>query len=185
MGDRKVCATAPKSRKRPVNCWVSSHRSSTALPTARWSSEHGIIFTRATSSRLCSLTGCPRRLIYTRETANIDEESATQAVSAVLRYLSRVGVVKYTCHSGYLSTVINENELATVLTPAGGIFRALRVPGQEVEYGDTIGEILDPFTAEIVAPVTATTSGLVFFAIDKPLVLEHEVAFKLIRRLHA
>ena len=29
------------------------------------------------------------------------------------------------------------------------------------------------------------TSGLVFFAIDKPLVLEHEVAFKLIRRLHA
>lgn len=67
-------------------------------------------------------------------------------MSAVLRYLSRVGVVKYTCHSGYLSTVINENDLA---------------------------------------PVTATTSGLVFFAIDKPLVLEHEVAFKLIRRLHA
>lgn len=26
---------------------------------------------------------------------------------------------------------------------------------------------------------------LVFFAIDKPLVLEHEVAFKLIHRLHA
>lgn len=37
--------------------------------------------------------------IYTRETAHIDEESAAQAVSAVLRYLSRVGVVKYTCHS--------------------------------------------------------------------------------------
>ena len=123
--------------------------------------------------------------IYTKETANIDEESATQAVSAVLRYLSRVGVVKYACHSGYLSTVINENDLATVLTPSGGIFRALRVPGQEVKYGDTIGEILDPFTAQVVALVTATTSGLVFFAIDKPLVLEHEVAFKLIRRLHA
>lgn len=46
-------------------------------------------------------------------------------------------------------------------------------------------QILDPFTAEVVAPVTATTSGLVFFAIDKPLMLEHEVAFKLIRRLHA
>lgn len=84
--------------------------------------------------------------IYTSETAHIDEESAAQAVSAVLRYLSRVGVVKYTCHRGYLSTVINENDLATVLTPAGGIFCALRVPGQEVEYGDTIGEILDPFS---------------------------------------
>lgn len=41
------------------------------------------------------------------------------------------------------------------------------------------------FLAEVVAPVTATNSGLVFFAIDKQLVLEHEVAFKLIRRLHA
>ena len=41
------------------------------------------------------------------------------------------------------------------------------------------------FLAEVVAPVTATTSGLVFFAIDKPLVLKHEVAFKPIRRLHA
>lgn len=72
--------------------------------------------------------------VYTKETAHIDEDSAAQAVSAVLRYLSRVGVVKYTCHSGYLSTAINENDLATVLTPAGGIFHALRVPGQEVEY---------------------------------------------------
>ena len=41
VGDRKVCATAPKSRNRPANCGVSSHRSSTALPTARWPSEHG------------------------------------------------------------------------------------------------------------------------------------------------
>ena len=29
---------------------------------------------------------------------------------------------------------INENDLATVLTPAGGIFHALRVPGHEVAF---------------------------------------------------
>ncbi|MGN0983792.1 MAG: M14 family metallopeptidase [Gemmiger sp.] len=122
--------------------------------------------------------------LYTKETSRIDEASANQAVSAVLRYLSRVGVVKYACHSGYMSTVVNEGDMATVLTPAGGIFRPRKAPGDEVEYGEVIGEILDPFTAETVAPVTSTTSGLVFFAMDKPLVLEHEVAFKLIRRLH-
>lgn len=118
--------------------------------------------------------------IYTRETANVDEEIATQAVSAVLRYLSRVGVVKYTCHSGYLSTVINENDLATVLTPAGGGPCAARTGA-----GGGVRRYDRQITAEVVAPVTVTTSGLVFFAIDKPLVLEHEVAFKLIRRLHA
>ncbi len=122
--------------------------------------------------------------LYTRDTDRIDEASAQQAVSAVLRYLSRVGVVKYNCHSGYMSTVINESTLAPVLTPTGGIFRPKKVPGDPVEYGEVIGEILDPLTAELSAPVTATTSGVVFFATDKPLVLEHEVAFKLIRRLH-
>lgn len=123
--------------------------------------------------------------LYTKETDRIDDASANQAVGAVLRYLSRVGVLKYTCHSGYMPSVVNEADLATVLTPAGGIFRAHRAPGDEVSYGEVIGEILDPFTAGRLAPVTATTSGLVFFAMDKPLVLEHEVAFKLIRRLHA
>ena len=122
--------------------------------------------------------------LYTRDTDRIDEASAQQAVSAVLRYLSRVGVVKYNCHSGYMSTVINESTLAPVLTPTGGIFRPKKVPGDPVEYGEVIGEILDPLTAELSAAVTATTSGVVFFATDKPLVLEHEIAFKLIRRLH-
>ena len=60
---------------------------------------------------------------------------------------------------------------------AGSPMRSASIPERR--------QILDPFTAEVVAPVTATTSGLVFFAIDKPLVLEYEVAFKLIRRLHA
>lgn len=122
--------------------------------------------------------------LYTRETDRIDRASAAQAVNAVLRYLSRVGVVKYACHSGFMSTVVNESDLATVLTPAGGLFLPHKAPGDEVEYGETIGEILDPFTAEPLAPIPSTTSGLVFFAMDKPLVLQHEVAFKLIRRLH-
>lgn len=121
--------------------------------------------------------------LYTRETDRIDEASAEQAVQAVLRYLSRVGVLKYSCHNGYMPSVIREDDLATVLTPAGGLFRPKKGPGDHVEYGEAIGEILDPFTAEVIAPVTATTSGLIFFAMDKPLVLEHEVAFKLIRRL--
>ena len=122
--------------------------------------------------------------VYTKETDAIDHASADQAVSAVLRYLSRVGVIKYPCHSGYLTTVVRENDLATVLTPVGGIFRRLKEPGQDAEYGETIGEILDPFTAEILRPVKSTTSGIIFFAMKKPLVTEHEVAFRLIRRLH-
>ena len=49
--------------------------------------------------------------------------------------------------------------MANVLTPAGGIFRRLVEPGQEVEYGQKIGVILDPFTAEVEAEITCPTSG--------------------------
>lgn len=53
-----------------------------------------------------------------------------------------------------------------------------------VEYGQKLGVILDPFTAEVEAEITCPTSGVVFFALKKPLTTEHEVAFKVIRRLH-
>lgn len=122
--------------------------------------------------------------VYTKETDAIDEQSAQEAVAAVLRYLSRVGLLRYNCHSGYLSSVVQENEMANVLTPAGGIFRRFVEPGQEVEYGQKLGVILDPFTAEVQAEITCPTSGVVFFALKKPLATEHEVAFKVIRRLH-
>lgn len=122
--------------------------------------------------------------VYTKETDEIDERNAQQAVAAVLRYLSRVGVLKYHCHSGYLPTVVQENEMQNILTPAGGIFRRCCEPGDEVEYGQKLAVILDPFTAETAAEITCPTSGVVFFAMKKPLVTEHEVAFKIIRRLH-
>ena len=122
--------------------------------------------------------------IYTKETDEVDEKSAQEAVAAVLRYLSRVGLLRYNCHSGYLSSVVQENEMSNVLTPAGGIFRRFVEPGQEVEYGQKLGVILDPFTAEVEAEITCPTSGVVFFALKKPLTTEHEVAFKVIRRLH-
>lgn len=78
----------------------------------------------------------------------------------------------------HLSTVVQENEMANVLTPAGGIFRRFVEPGQEVEYGQKMGVILDPFTAEVEAEITCPTSGVVFFALKKPLTTEHEVAFR-------
>ena len=87
--------------------------------------------------------------IYTKETDEVDEKSAQEAVAAVLRYLSRVGLLRYNCHSGYLSSVVQENEMSNVLTPAGGILRRFVEPGQEVEYGQKLGVILDPFTAEV------------------------------------
>lgn len=47
--------------------------------------------------------------VYTNETEHIDEESANIAVSAVLRFLSRMGVIKYQSHGGYMATRLKKS----------------------------------------------------------------------------
>lgn len=123
--------------------------------------------------------------IYTKSTAAIDEASAQEAVTAVLRFLSRLGIVKYNCHSGYISTLVHEESLTNVMTPCGGIFRRLADPGQFVEYHQVLGQLLDPFTGEVRAELLSPTNGTVFFAVDYALVTEHTTAFRIIRRLHS
>ena len=41
--------------------------------------------------------------IYTNSTDIVDEKSARQAVSSVLRFLTRMGILKYNNHSGYIA----------------------------------------------------------------------------------
>lgn len=122
--------------------------------------------------------------VYTKETDFIDEASAHQAVSAVLRFLTRMGIIRYNCHSGYIASVIAEEELTTVHAEAGGIYHRLKMPGQEIYRGEIIAEILDPYEGIVKSQVISPTNGVIFFAHKKPLVMEHDIVCRIIRRLH-
>ena len=122
--------------------------------------------------------------LYTCETDRIDEESARMAVAAVLRFLTRMGVLRYTSHGGYIASVVKEDDMYNVKNTAPGIFRRLAEPGSEVRRGDVLAEITDPLEGEITARVLSPTDGIIFFAYKKPLVMEQAIVFKIIRRLH-
>lgn len=122
--------------------------------------------------------------IYTNETDETDEVSAKQAVSAVLRFLTRMGILKYNNHGGYISTVIEEDELTPIKTKDGGIYRRLRNPGEEVHMGDVLAEIVHPYEGHVISQILSPTEGILFFAHKKPLVTENEIIYKIIRRLH-
>lgn len=122
--------------------------------------------------------------IYTNETESIDEQSAQIAISAVLRFLSRMGVIKYQSHGGYIATTLEEDHLMSVHANTGGIYRRLKQPGDEVEQDEPIAEILHPFDATILETVKAPANGIVFFAHKSPLVLQNSVVYKIIKRLH-
>lgn len=122
--------------------------------------------------------------LYTTETDAIDEVSARQAVAAVMRFLTRMGILKYQSHNGYIATVIEEEELVSVRTNGGGIYRRLCRPGDEVQIGTPLAEIVHPYEGHVVSTILSPAAGIVFFTHKKPLVTEHEVICKIIRRLH-
>lgn len=122
--------------------------------------------------------------VYTCKTDEIDEVSASQAVSAVLRFLDKQGIIEYKCHGGFVSSIVRDDELLNLKTKKGGIYRRIRKQGEEVHEGEVIAEILDPYEGEVISQIISPIDGVVFFSHKKPLVTESEIVYKIIKKLH-
>lgn len=122
--------------------------------------------------------------VYTNATEDIDEHSAEQGVRAVLRFLSRMGIIKYKSHGGYMGTIIEEDDMMNVMCTAAGVFHCIKQSGDEVTQGELLAEVLHPYEGEVISRITAPADGIIFFAHKSPLVMENNVAFKMIKRLH-
>lgn len=122
--------------------------------------------------------------LYTSATDRIEEPSARQAVASVLRFLTRMGVLRYTSHSGYLASVIHEEDLSNVKNDLSGIYRRYVGPGEEVHRGQILASVIDPLEGEEISRILSPTDGIVFFAHRAPLVMERTIIYKIIRRLH-
>lgn len=122
--------------------------------------------------------------IYTNKNQEIDEKSARQAVAAILRFLTRMGIIRYESHSGYISHVIKEEDLMNVHASCGGILVREVANGEEVRYGMQIAYIIDPLEGEVKEIIKAPTDGILFFSHTEPLVGESDIIFRIIHRLH-
>lgn len=122
--------------------------------------------------------------VYTSATDRIDETSARQAVASVMRFLSRMGIIKYHGHSGYIASVIYEKDLMPVKTKEAGIFRRLKHEGDDVQFGEVVAEIIDPYEGYVKMQIISPTDGVIFFAHNEPLVMENTVVFKIIKKMY-
>ena len=53
-----------------------------------------------------------------------------------------------------------------------------------MERGEILGEVLDPYEGKAISQIISSTDGIIFFAHTSPLVMENEVVYKIIRRIH-
>lgn len=122
--------------------------------------------------------------VYSGYNDSINEEKAVQSESAVLRFLTRMGIIRYDSLSGFISHVIEEDSLTNVYAARGGFIRKLKKIEDEVMYGEVVAEVLDPFEGYVKEQIKAPTEGIVFFAEREPLVNESDVIYKIVRRIH-
>ena len=120
--------------------------------------------------------------IYTTSTAEIDKESAGMAIRSILTFLSKEGIVDYRGHDGYISQVVEDTQMAAVRTKTAGLFESLVKVGEEVEAGQILALVTDPYEGEVLEELRAPVDGIVFFAHNDPLTYASTAVFKLVVR---
>ena len=118
--------------------------------------------------------------IYAGQTNYVENTTSAQTIDAILRFLQKVGVTSFKFrNAGYESIILDEGDLINVTARRAGIFYRLVGASATVEEGQALAKILDPYDASILDTVKAPVSGTVFFAHNKPLVLEHAMIYRI------
>lgn len=119
--------------------------------------------------------------LYGRETEAMDVKTTKEIVQAVLNFLTNIHVIRYRKHKEFQPRVISEKDLIPVKCQSPGMFFPSVNVQEEVEKGDVLGQVLDPYEGEVLETIVAPQSGEVFFLHNHPMVYTNTVVFKLIK----
>jgi len=122
--------------------------------------------------------------LYSGGTDMVDETYARIAVSAVLRFLSRMGIIRYNSMGGYMSENLEEDEMESIKSEAAGFLEHRARVSEEVTRGEIIAKIIEPLEGRVLQHVRAPYSGIIFYAQDDPMVYQNVIIYKMIRKLH-
>lgn len=119
--------------------------------------------------------------LYTT-TSQIDRNSAGQAVLAVMNLLSRQEIIKYRIPDLADSRVIRDPDMISVKTEKSGFFEAQVRPGETVEIGQPLANIVSPHEGEVLETLYAPVKSEVFFEHNEPLTYANTVVIKLVKK---
>lgn len=138
-------------------------------------------FEKSTLNYNWQLAGIKAFSIYSSQTESVDRNSAHLVLRSILLFLRNQGIIKTEILGGYESEIIEEDKrVVPIKTPQAGFFVPKVKIGLEVEKGDLLAEIHNPYTDEVSAQVIAPVAGVVFFMHHTPLTYGQSTVFKLI-----
>lgn len=141
-------------------------------------------FDKGTLNYNWQISGTEAFSLYSGGTERINEEYAEVAASAVLRFLSRMGIIRYNSMGGHISTTMDEEEMVAIKSDAAGFFKRLTNVNREVRRGDGLAEIIDPMDGHILSQVHSPVDGIVFYMQDAPLIYQNVILVRMIKKVH-
>lgn len=124
---------------------------------------------------------CKAFSVYSGQTDQINLQLCSHTENAILRFMQEVGITKRTdsIASGYDSVFIDEDELVNIKANRAGIITHVKEVGDTVYQDDTIARIIDPYDGSIREEVKSPVKGTLFFATNKPLVLQNTLLYRI------
>ena len=119
--------------------------------------------------------------LYTKATDFIDEKSAQEATDSILRFLSRHDFLKdVPLPEGEATQAVSEKNLVTIRNTCGGILLHCRPTSSQVQTGEIMANIVDPYTATVLEEIRAPQKGTIFFARHAQIISAQTIVFRLI-----
>lgn len=119
--------------------------------------------------------------IYSGDTDIIDKASAKITWLSILRFMNKMKIIDHNMPDGFISYVMKDKDLETIITDQSGILYSLRSAGDEIKTGDLLAKILDPFTGDTRSTILSPCDGTIFFAHHKPLIHQNTLVFRIIK----
>lgn len=102
--------------------------------------------------------------IYVGENEKISDSSTEMVLDAVKNFLINIDVYNENLKDDFYKTKhINSEDIVYVKSNKAGILRTYIELGQSIKKGDLIGEVLDPYEAEVLQKIISPYDGIVYF----------------------
>lgn len=124
--------------------------------------------------------GCKAFSLYAGSEGRICETATREACQAILRFMQRAGWLKQPVRGAYQTALIHERDLVSIRAAEAGVFQKRHTAGEEVHKGEQLACILDPYDGSLRQSIEAPADGILFFAHDKPLVLQNTLLYRMV-----
>ncbi len=118
--------------------------------------------------------------LYTNTGTGISKTGAGQAVLAIMNFMAKYKMIKYSAICEKRIRTIEDTELISVRTAKSGFFEPLVRAGERVEAGKPLANIVSTYDGEILETLFAPVCGVVFFIHNEPLTYANTAVIKLL-----